>query len=203
MFDLGVLQYLGSGQVSRLSYIGDRLQLTGSGFTEATDVQVNGASSPSWVVLSDTRIVADIHPRIVGNPITSIRVLTSVPKAEGASLVQFVLGNRRVEDLEALSQRYIRVLLTTPGSDIFTDSGGGVQRLAASTLDEGGLRMAAMRAVEDTTQVVRRSDNKLPTRSRLATAVLVGCERSPNSGLRLRVRLRSVAQEEATTGLTI
>jgi hypothetical protein len=107
------------------------LKIEGKSFLNVSTVSINGLPSPNFFVGTEGLVFADIPESLVGEALTTVSVL----KEDGeSSTVSFALNNNtELQDANYALQRFMRVLLMTPGSDLFNPSrGGGLLQLAGS-----------------------------------------------------------------------
>lgn len=98
------------------------LEVTGvQGYRKVTSVEINGIKSSSVSVLSDSKLHATIPQGI--EEIISVDVYTS-DVTPGTYKVSYRLGASPVSGVDRAAQKVIKVLLTSPGSDIFNPSLG-------------------------------------------------------------------------------
>lgn len=117
------------------------LEIRGSSFLRTTVVMINDINSPEFIVLSDERILTQIPESQKNEVITSIKVVSESLVAGKTSLLHFELSNFRiVSGTQRLVQFFVKLLLQSPGSDIFNkDIGGGLLKMIGQndTLNSG------------------------------------------------------------------
>lgn len=103
------------------------LDVSGEDFRAVDEVQINGVTSPSFVVMSQYRLLAQVPSSIAKDTITSVSVISNQVTLTSRSLVRFKLGLRttKVNGVLRLVQTFLKVLFTTPGRDIFSPRIGG------------------------------------------------------------------------------
>lgn len=119
------------------------VDVLGSDFSSVDDVFINDIRSPDVVVLSRTRLLAQVPPSLGVSPILSVQVLSKRLTITPRSVLRFRISDRpgKISGLQRLVQLFLKVLLTTPGSDIFNKRlGAGALRNVGTTFgsDEGG-----------------------------------------------------------------
>ena len=105
------------------------LRIRGKDFRSIEQVLVNGLSAPSFIVLSDTELLAEVPEPLREATITEVTVLSQNLTLTDRSLVEFTFGTRpvRVRGVVRLIQNFLRILLRSPGSNLFhRQSGGGL-----------------------------------------------------------------------------
>jgi len=103
------------------------LDVIGQDFRSVDEVQINGVRSPSFVVLNQYRLLAQVPQSLLQDTITSVSVISNQVTLTSRSLVRFKLGVRttKVNGILRLMQTFLKVLFTTPGRDIFSPRIGG------------------------------------------------------------------------------
>jgi hypothetical protein len=99
----------------------------GDDFGSVDEVWINETPSPNWTVLNPTTLVAQVPDLQAGRVLTSVEVLSNRLTIGPESLLRFRIGRGggRVRGIMRLVQLYVKVLLTTPGTDIFSPQTGG------------------------------------------------------------------------------
>jgi hypothetical protein len=138
------------------------LDIRGKYFHDVTDVRINGVSSPEFIVLSQSRLLAEIPDRSA--PILDVVVLTGQEGVSKSSIISFeaFVGGKIATGRTALVQRFLKVLLSSPNRDIFRPSGGGLMSLVGASLSQGELQVRANMAVETASQILQRSQQDNP-----------------------------------------
>jgi len=186
------------------------LDVRGENFVDVVSVYINGLAAREFIVLSNTRLLAEIPLALVGAPITDVQVRTARAELTPQSIVHLDVGvgSRVAEGSVRLVQLFLKLLLTTPGTDVFRpDLGGGLSRLRGSTDNAGGSRLkaAAAQALEVTkTQVIALQANNpgLSASERLKSASLLSSS-FEGSTLGVRIRLVSMSGDVADAGVSL
>lgn len=103
------------------------LLVTGRDFTLTNEVRLNGEAAPKFAVMSDNLIMVEV-PDTVTERVTSVTILSERIVVRDRSLLTFKLGKSpaKVSGVLRLMQLFLRILFTTPGTDIWSpDLGGG------------------------------------------------------------------------------
>jgi hypothetical protein len=171
--------------------------LIGEDFSTASEVYINEVRSPSIFIESRTKILAQVPPTQVNQPLLSVSVFSSRLTRTERSLIEFRLGNphRTVDGMEKLIQVFLKILLQDPDSDIFERVGGGLLR----SLGTGGTVNTAPAvatsslhaAVTTTTTQLRKlqiANPRLRVSERLRYATVLDTSYNPNT-LRLGARI--------------
>ena len=103
------------------------ITLEGSRFNTATRVLFNGIDALSFTVNSDNLITATLPKSLNRKKIESVDVLGDSFHSGGRTRMVFEIGStpRRTEGVVKLLQHFVKLLLTTPGTDIFRKTQGG------------------------------------------------------------------------------
>lgn len=188
------------------------LDITGKGFVDVSAVRINGVDSPEFVVLSSTRVLAQIPSSQRNAGVQDLVVLTARSGSSQSTILSFeaIAAGRVAEGLVKLVQTYIKLLLTTPGTDLYRPrAGGGLYSLVGSVTDREGtsVRAKATIAVTNTTNQVlamQSGDSRLTNEERLQSATLLGLSFDPaSSTLSLRIRLQSMTGASADANLSL
>ena len=185
------------------------LLLQGSGFTKTVSVRLNGVDIPGFVVVNDNSISLELPERLYFTVIDQIDVLTATEAVSGTVRVSYEMGTpTSVRGVLKLTQRIVKLLLTTPGSDIFhqQDGGGFLSILGKAVHQSGasgvsaqvllGLDRVSKRLIED------QAARGLPADERLAELHVLDLHFDQQSGsLNVRLGVESMAGTVAVTGL--
>ena len=103
------------------------LQLIGQDFSSVAQVLVNDIPSPSTVVVSKTKMLAQVPDNLVNFTITSVTVTSNNLTISARSIIKFQIGTvaSKVSGILRLLQIFLKILFTTPGRDIFAPRIGG------------------------------------------------------------------------------
>lgn len=120
------------------------IQITGSNLENATEVLVNDLSLSQWVATANDTILAYLPPSLASVTISSVSVLTENIVPGVPNLVHYEVGNKieSTEGIQKLLQNFVKVLLQTPGSNVFQSVGGGMLKITGQSLMNGGDRTA-------------------------------------------------------------
>lgn len=167
------------------------VMISGSGFENVESVFLNGSQAPEFVVMSSREILAQVPLDQVQHTIQEGYVLSTRLTFTSRSLVELSVGTRpqKVSGTLLLVQNFTRLLLRTPGSNIFhKTSGGGLFRqigkvLGSTARDRVGAEVAV--AVARTRQLIistQTPDRRIPPEERLLSADVVGLSIAPREG---------------------
>ena len=192
------------------------LRIIGKGVGSAASVLINNIESPNFLVMSKNEIVAEVPSIVIDGDdiIRSVAVLAAkATNTERAVLTYKLSGHlTRVSGIQRLVQRYVLMLLTSPGSDIFDpDIGGGLQdlvgKVAVSLNADLDINGPVARAVNKTTEDLRKIQSQSPflnPSERLINAELIGTFFDPRTTvLAIQIQLNSAAGRSAVTNLVL
>jgi hypothetical protein len=189
------------------------ISVVGADFTSVAQVMINGIESPDVVILSPTRLLAQVPALLVNVILTSVSVVTYDLTISPSSLIQFeitpVAG--KVSGILRLVQIFLKVLLTTPGIDIFAPRIGGnaTKNLGHSFgADQGGSIISDFIVSVDTTKrqilAIQARDPTLPPDERLLAATVSSAQYNRAEGaLVVAVELTSQAGRAATANIMV
>ena len=102
------------------------LDILGEDFRAVDEVVVNGAVSPGLVILSKTRLLAQVPDAALLQQITSVQIVSRSLVLTDKSLIKFQIGHTpsKVRGILRLMQLFLKVLFTTQNSDIFSQNTG-------------------------------------------------------------------------------
>lgn len=147
--DIRILQILNAIPITQVDVVDalevPTLDIRGADFSSAEEVHINGVPSPDFVILSKTRVLAQI-PDLGGDAITKVEAYSSNLTRFDESRLVFGLGrhSKTVSDIEQLLQRFLKLVFTTPGSDAFnTSHGGGIKDNVGALTDVEGRSITA------------------------------------------------------------
>ena len=134
--DLQYVQYQDVIPIAKVGLVGGYyppvFDIYGRDFSSVSSVLLNGIEAQEYLVLNNTRLVAQMPERYAHAPLRSVEVLSEGFTATERSLVRFRLAraSRLAYGLPKLVQTFTKLLLTTPGSDIYDrEAGGGLLKL--------------------------------------------------------------------------
>ena len=201
--DLRALSYQGIKIPTSYSTnaVGDFVQITGAGFVDVANVLINGYRSPEFIVDSSQRIFAAVPTAVAGQIITDIQVLLLSPLkgTENAVILDIGGGNGRIEGPPKLVQSFIKVLLTTPGSNIFSPQlGGGLMQLSGKNMASRSENLesearAAIARTEAQMKALHTATPRLPDSEKLRSVTIISVNVDVDSST-LSIRLELVAQ---------
>jgi hypothetical protein len=189
------------------------LSVIGSDFRAVDEVLINGVPSPDVVVLSQQSLLAQIPAVFVDQTITSVAVASRELGLSARSTLKFRLGRTpsKVSGVLRLVQLFLKLLLQTPGSDIFAKTlGGGALRGLGTTFckEESGAIVSDFVLAVSTTQrqliALQGRNPSLPRDERLLAAKVLAASFNRNeSALLVSLELTSQAGRAAVVNVTV
>ena len=97
------------------------LDVIGTDFSSVDEVLINDVASPSVLIVSKTRLLAQVPDLLKRVTLTSVTVISGALTTNAKSVLRFRLGpsTRKVTGVQRLMQIFLKILFTTPGTDIF------------------------------------------------------------------------------------
>ncbi len=154
---------------------------------EAVDqILFNGMPSPSFAVFAANQLIAQVPDVLDEAIITEVVVLSSQARYSKRSLIEFGLGARirATDGTQRLIQNFVRLLMRSPGTNIFQKTmGGGLLRHIGSNVTS---RVAAdiTIAVSDVKRQIlaaQASYSNIPANERLLSAEVVAVTEDPQN----------------------
>ena len=189
------------------------LDITGKDFTSVAQVLINDVASPSVVVLSKTRLIAQVPLLLANSTLTSVTVVSNQLTVSPRSLIKFEIPMvpSKVSGILRLMQVFLKILLTTPGRDIFAPRVGGnaLAPLAMSYSEDsaGGIISSIILSVTQTQRqiiTIQAQDPTIPPAERLLSAAVTNAEFNREEGaLIASINLISQAGTQAIANLAV
>lgn len=158
------------------------LKVIGTDFSSVDEVQINSIKAPDVVILNRTSLIAQVPDSLKNSTLTNVVVLSRRLTVTSRSFLRFRIAHKagRTAGLLRLLQLYLKILFTTPGSDIFSPRiGGGVLKNLGATFGAGqvddivsNLAISVQRTNRQIVAVQSR-DQRIPREERLLSARLV------------------------------
>lgn len=189
------------------------LLITGSSLDQATTVQINDIAAPEFMILSPTRILAQVPPSQASYIVRKVAVIAEVPSLNRRSILHFeVPGSiKGLAGLEKLVQLFCKLLLQSPGSDRFNTSlGGGLLKTIGRNVsknDASNLQASVVGAVSRTKEQIlslQGSNSRIPADERLmnVTTDAVSFD-AANTTLTARISISAVSGKLAVANLSV
>ena len=160
------------------------LRIVGDDFRAVDEVLINNMESPDVIVVNKNELIAQLPDSLqVAPDINAVVVLSRNLTVTKRSVLQFRIGKRpgKVKGIQRLLQLFVKILFTTPGSDIFNPSaGGGVMNKVGSTFGEAESKdiasefVIAVQRVQRQIVAMQSRDQRSPRSERLLSATVVG-----------------------------
>lgn len=187
------------------------LDVLGVDFRAVDEVLINDQASPDVVILGQSRLLAQIPDGLQDAEISSVVVVSNQLTVSAKSLLRFRLGRTpsKVKGILRLTQYFLKVLFTTPGTDIFyPDLGGGALRAVSNSQENSSGIVNDMVISVNSTQrqilAVQARDSMLPRDERLLSArVLEATHNYALSSLNIAIEVTSQAGRTATANVTV
>jgi len=180
------------------------LNIVGEDFRSVDEVLINDMVSPDVIVVSKTKLVAQLPSSLQRNPdVRSVIVLSRTFTLTDRSLLRFRIGETpgRTQGINRLVQLFVKLLLSTPGSCIFNKRlGGGALRNVGRTFDQADgetIKADFTIAIDNTARQIialQSRNSSLPADERLMGANLLGATFSRSSAA-LYVNVEIVTQD--------
>lgn len=135
------------------------IRVYGNNFRSTYEVLVNDAVSPSVFVITNREMLVQVPASLGRAPVRTVQAISHKLTNTERSKITFRIGDtvHGVSGMERLVQTFVKLLLQTPGRDIFAwRMGGGVLRSVAQQTTRGGGSMVA-----DLTVGVERASRQL------------------------------------------
>lgn len=186
------------------------LEIRGKNFLRATAVYMNEVEAPEMVIFSDSHLWAQIPRSKVSEVITTLMVVSETLSAGKQSLVHFELTDfRTISGVQKLAQYFIKLLLQSPGSDIFAkDIGGGLlQMIGQSDILANGksVKTSILDAINRVKAYIisnQGSNTNIPLDERMLDVTVNGISfDETKTEVTVNLTLTSMAGSQATTNL--
>ena len=187
------------------------LRLEGDGFAEAVEVFVNDRSQ-EFTILSSSSILVTIPSS--ATTISKVEVVVDKSRVSRNSVFQHTVGTnpRTISGQFKVIQQFLRVLLTTPGSDAFDrDAPAGNMQNWLSILTPGNNKQSLVSkivlnvATTAAKFVVAQSRTNLPNNEKAAAidVVDIDFDESNQTRVGLSLRVRTLDQQSSVFGVLL
>ncbi len=158
------------------------LDIFGDDFRSADEVLMNEVPSPSFVILSKTRLLAEVPAALKDTTVSSVSVLSKRLTITPRSYIRFRIGRTpsKVSGILRLMQLFLRLLFQTPGTDIFAPKlgGGALVHIGQSVSIEEGTDLVGdfIVSVDNTVRQIiqiQGRDQSIPPDERLLQARVI------------------------------
>lgn len=187
------------------------LDVIGLDFRSVDEVLINEIVSPNIIIVSKTRLLAQVPDTVKNNFQVSVvsKNLTITPRSQ----IKFQVGTTpsKVRGILRLVQLFLKILFTTPGSDIFSPQiGAAALKNIGQNFgkDDGGSIVSDfVVAVANTSRqivAIQSRDPSIPRSERLLSATIVSANFSTaESALIVSVELTSQSGESVQTNVVV
>jgi len=161
------------------------VDVIGKDFRSVDEVLINQIVAESVVVVNKQRLLATIPESLDAQRILSVKVLSRRLTVSKRSLIRFRIGRTpgKVTGILRLIQLFLKVLFTTPGSDIFDPTlGGGALRAVGrhfGVMEGNEVLNNLVIAVDNTARQIvalQAKDSSIPLDERLLSAKVLRAE---------------------------
>jgi hypothetical protein len=183
----------------------------GDDFSSVDQVLINQVASPEVVILSRNKLLAQVPATSSLERVSSVVVLSKRLVLSAESQLSFRIGRTpgRSTGTLRLLQLFLKVLLTTPGRDIFSPRiGGGALKNIGSTFgsgQSGSIVNDFVIAVDTTSRqivAIQGKDSSIPREERLLGAKVLSATFNRNlGGIDAAVQITSQAGRQATANV--
>ncbi len=190
------------------------LDIIGADFRAVDEVLINDMVSPDVMIMSKTRLIAQLpDPLQRAGTVSSVKVTSRKLTITQRSMLKFRVADQpgRVSGIMRLMQAFLKLLFTTPGTDIWRQGIGGaaLSRVGTTMGADGGKGALAEFVVSvDTAKrqmVAEQSKNmSLPADERLLSARVAAATFNKEAGaVMVSIELTSHAGRDATANLEL
>lgn len=187
--DLQFIQFQDALPVTGVDEIPDlvprSLEIVGKDFRNTTEVLINEATSPSYIIAAKNRVLAEVPDSEKRLTIRTVSVLSADFTATVQSRIRFRIGQdpKKATGLRAMMQVFLKVLFTTSGTDAFaTRLGGSGLKNIGRNFDIGQSSTIvsdfsiAVRRAEQQIKALQSRQPRLPDDEKLASAKLLNAK---------------------------
>jgi len=213
--DLQVIEMRDILQVTGVTFVQDftppTLIVRGKALNEAYEVYINERKSPSVVISNNQTLLAQVPEQEEGAPIRSIVVISSRLSKIERSKIMFRFGDspKSVDGFERLIQTFLKIMLQSTNTDIFSPKLGGnllsaVGKLISNPSTQSLTTDFALAVTRARQQIMalQVGDPTLNLNERLAFAKVLEVKFVPNElALLGRVYLGNQAGRQSSVGL--
>lgn len=184
------------------------LILTGDRFNSVETVIINGVDSPYFMAYSDKEMIAEVPEIFRQDTITDVSVLSTSITYTGSTLVNLTVGNkvRKTKGITRLMQNFLRILLRSPGSNIFSPrSGGGLMTRVGKNISQQTAADVVIAINSTKTYIVgvQTASRVIPPSERLLSADITNVHESPdNTSVSVTILLKNHAGQNAAATMT-
>jgi hypothetical protein len=187
--DLQFIQFQDALPITGVDEIPDlfprSLEISGIDFRNAVEVLINESTSPSFVIASTNRILAEVPDPDKSASIRNVSILSADFTATVQSRIRFRFGQdpKKVTGLKAMMQVFLKILFTSTGTDAFAPQlgGSGLRNIGRSfDIGQGSTIVSdfaiAVRRTEQQVKALQSKQPRLPDDEKLAAARLLNAK---------------------------
>ena len=171
------------------------IRLKGNSLNKAVAVRVNNKSVP-FTIKSSGEVITVIPENDQG--IHSVDVITTAKSIHNKSFFEYSLGNDLgvTRGTFKLVQQFLKVLMTTPGTDAFNKSlGGNMQNWVGSRVSHGNPQGLISRTILQIVQTgvmlsLAQARSSLPPEERLTDVQVINAQLDPDDPTAMNVAIR-------------
>lgn len=185
------------------------VRVQGRDFRSIEQIFLNGFEAPEFVVYSSTELVVQVPAELALAQITDVLVLSRNLTLTERSLIDFTVGTRiqTARGTIRLMQTFLRVLLRTPGSNLFhPETGGGLHASVGGNITSrsaADIHVAVSRTRQQLLAAQAGQSGLQPT-ERLMGAEVAAVRADPQrTSVYATILLTSAAGDRAGTTLTL
>ena len=189
------------------------LEVIGQDFSAVDEVLINDQVCPYFETLSKTKLIAQLPQTVGAREISSVNVVSRRLTMTEASVLRFQISPTpaKCTGIFKLMQLYVKLMLTTPGTDIFHPQlGGGILTILGSSFSsqEGRNIINQFVVANDTVSrqimAIQGRQPRLPLDEKLLSVRVASSNFSPAHGaLVVTVELTSQAGRSAVANLVL
>ncbi len=189
------------------------LEIMGKDFRSVDEVRINESTSPSVIVLSKTKLLAQVPTTLGSSTVQSVDVTSRQLTVTKKSLLRLRIGRTpsKVKGILRLLQLYLMILLKEPGTDIFSqNTGGDALKNVGRTFGRGqGGNIVSDFVLSNTIAVrqiiaIQGRDPSIPRDERLLSARVLAAHYSQReTALIVSVEINSQAGHAATANIMV
>jgi hypothetical protein len=188
------------------------LRVLGQDFRAVDEVLINDVASPGVILLSSKALLARVPDSVPPSSIASIVVTSRTLTLTDSSRIKFQLGRvpSKTTGILRLMQLFLKILFTTPGTDIFSKNlGGGALRIAGAAAGRTGTNLVGdvIVAVGNTERQVialQGRQGQVPPEERLLSAQVISSRFDPeDASLLASIQLTNQTGRPALANLVV
>lgn len=187
---------------SRISVLNSVLYVRGDDFSQATEVWVNKRKQP-FTLISQTELLASF-PALDG-VVDTVEVVSTSKTTSRRSFFAYQLGDLRpISGPMKVIQQFVKLLLTSPGSDVFDPDtpAVGLRKWISKNLPASNPQAILAQVIiavqtAGAIMIAQQAASALPADEQLATVQVVGADTNPEnpSSLNLVIQITTLSRQ--------